>query len=366
MLTTSNSISDSVVRKKINGINVIYLKVPYDQKMNIFERFLSFLKFMVLSTYHAYKIKNIDLVVATSTPLSVGFPAFFLNKINKLPYIFEVRDLWPEVPIQMGAIKNKLIINILRYAEKTIYKNSIHVVALSPGMIEGVLKCGISTEKTSLIPNMAKIDLFYQRKINYDRVFSFSLKKESFKVIHFGSIGIANGCMYIIEAAKLLKNNPDIEFVFIGGGAAENELSIECQNHNLNNVHFLGNHPLKSVSEIVNFCDVSIVSFKDLPILYTNSPNKLFDSLSAGRPIILNSNGWTRKLVEKNKCGFYVDPSCPNQLADKIVFLKNNPALKEKMGKMSRKLAEEKYDKNILCANFTNVIKKIQSVQKLP
>jgi len=97
MLTTSNSISDSIVRKKISGIDVIYLKVLYDQKMSVFLRFISFLKFMVLSTYHAYKIKNIDLVIATSTPLSVGFPAFFLNKIKKLPYIFEVRDLWPEV-----------------------------------------------------------------------------------------------------------------------------------------------------------------------------------------------------------------------------------------------------------------------------
>ena len=172
--------------------------------------------------------------------------------------------------------------------------------------------------------------------------------------------------MYIIEAAKLLKNNPNIEFIFIGGGSAEKELSNECHIHNLNSVHFLGNHPLKSVSEIVNFCDVSIVSFKDLPILYTNSPNKLFDSISAGKPIILNSNGWTRKLVEKNKCGFYVDPNWPNQLADKIVFLKNNRVLKEEMGKMSRKLAEEKYDKNILCAKFANVIKKIENVQKLP
>ena len=194
MLTTSNSISDSIVRKKISGIDVIYLKVLYDQKMSVFLRFISFLKFMVLSTYHAYKIKNIDLVIATSTPLSVGFPAFFLNKIKKLPYIFEVRDLWPEVPIQMGAIKNKLIINILRYVEKAFYKYSIHIVALSPGMIEGVLKCGVSEEKTSLIPNMARTVVLSKK--NYDRILSFGLKKESFKVIHLDqSELLMNVCM---------------------------------------------------------------------------------------------------------------------------------------------------------------------------
>lgn len=362
MLTTSSSISRNIEMKSIDGIDVVYLKIPYDQKMGLLRRLMSFLQFMYRSTYHAFKLKNIDLVIATSTPLTVGFPALLLNKIKKIPYLFEVRDLWPEVPIQMGAIKNKFFILALKWFEKTIYKNSIHIVALSPGMLDGVLDQGISIEKTSLISNMAKIDAFWSRKKDEHLIKKFGLNKASFKIIHFGSIGEANGTMYIIEAAKLLRENLEIEFVFIGVGSSEQELVEECDKFKLNNVYFLGNHPMKLVSEIVNFCDVSVVTFKDLPILNTNSPNKLFDSLSAGKPIIVNSNGWTKDLVEDNKCGFYVDPKSPKDFVNKILFLKKNNLKKENMGILSRKLAEEKYDKKILCKNFADVVKKIKYV----
>ena len=97
---------------------------------------------------------------------------------------------------------------------------------------------------------------------------------------------------------------------------------------------------------------MSIVSFKDLPILYTNSPNKLFDSLSAGKPIIVNSAGWTKRLVEENSCGYYVNPNKPSELADKILFLQSHPEVLKQQGLASRRLAETKYDKSILCKQF--------------
>src|SRR5690606_33042037 len=114
--------------------------------------------------------------------------------------------------------------------------------------------------------------------------------------------------------------------------------------------------PMKETSEIVNFCDVSLVSFKDLPILYTNSPNKLFDSLSAGKPIIVNSAGWTKDLVEEQECGIYVDPSKPQELINAIKELQANPEKFRLMGERSRKLAETKFDKTILCKKFVEII----------
>jgi glycosyltransferase involved in cell wall biosynthesis len=116
---------------------------------------------------------------------------------------------------------------------------------------------------------------------------------------------------------------------------------------------------MKDVSEIVNFSDVSMISFLDLPILYTNSPNKLFDSLSAGKPIIVNSAGWTKSIAEDYHCGFYANPKYPQELADKILFLKNNPNTASKMGVNSRRLAKEVYDKSILCKQFVKVIKDV-------
>src|SRR5690606_12497958 len=122
------------------------------------------------------------------------------------------------------------------------------------------------------------------------------------------------------------------------------------------NVHFLGNFPMEETSDIVNLCDLSIVSFADIPILYTNSPNKLFDSLSAGKPIIVNSAGWTKELVERYKCGFYVDPSNPQDLVDKIKMLQKDLTIVSEMGNRARWLAENKFDKDLLCKEFVRIV----------
>jgi glycosyltransferase involved in cell wall biosynthesis len=359
IITSSNKIGQNKEIKNIDGIKVIYIKVPYNQKMNVFYRLVSFVRFMLKSTYEALKVKNIDLVIATSTPLTIGFPALVIKKIKKIPYLFEVRDLWPEVPIQMGALKNKLLVKLALTFEKKIYENSKHIVALSPGMKEGIHKRKISNSKITVIPNMSKINEFWPREKNTELIKKLGLQVNSFKIIHFGSIGLANGVFTIIETAKLLNNNTEIEIIFIGGGSQETVMKKKCEQYNLKNVFFLGEFPMKTTSEIVNFCDVSIVSFLDLPILYTNSPNKLFDSLSAGKPIIVNSAGWTKDLVEGNECGLYVDPNNPNDLVEKIYYLKSNNEILTKMGRKSRELAQNKYDKEILSEKFVQVINSI-------
>ena len=355
MLTTSSSIQEKIVHKTIDGIEVIYLKVPYNQNMSIMARVKSFVNFMIKSTRLALKVKNVDLVLATSTPLTVGFPALVLKKLRKIPFIFEVRDLWPEVPIQMGGLNNKLLQKLAVNFEKSIYKNAKHIVALSPGMAAGVLKYE-PQEKVSMIPNMAKIDAFWPREKNKQLQMELGLRTDSFKLIHFGALGIANGAMSIIRGAEKLKEDTSIEFIFIGGGSTEEELKNYCQKHQLKQVHFLGRFPMEETSEIVNFCDVSMVSFKDLPILYTNSPNKLFDSLSAGKPIIVNSAGWTKEMVEKHNCGVYVNPHQPTALAQAIKSLQADDTLKNEMAKNARKLAETTYDKSILCDQYVSLI----------
>ena len=359
---TMISSKDSKDKKKevinIDGIQVVYLNEKYDQKMSILRRLKSFLGFVWKILLEAKRYKNTDLVIATSTPLTIGIPALFLKWFRKTPYVFEVRDLWPEVPIQMGAIRNSLLIKLTKLFEKTIYKNAIHVIALSPGMQAGVVKY-ISKDRTSMIPNMAKKDEFWPREKNFELGKKLGLNSSSFKIIHFGALGIANGANTIVDSAKLLKGDDTVEFLFVGGGATEEQLQKECQENNLSNVKFLGRFPMKELSEIVNLSDVSIVSFKDLPILYTNSPNKMFDSLSAGKPIIVNSAGWTKDIVEKYNCGYYVNPNNPEELVEKIKFLQRNPQTIIQMGTNARKLAEEKYDKSILSKQFAGIIEDI-------
>jgi len=358
MIAGNQNITQKKEVKMIDGIRVIYLKVPYSNNMGILQRFWSFVRFMFGSTQVALKQKDVDLVIATSTPLTIGFPALVLNYFKKTPYLFEVRDLWPEVPIQMGGLKNPLLKKLAIAFEERIYKKAKHIVALSPGMEDGVIAAGIPSEKVSMIPNMAKIDKFWPRNINSEVYEKFNLKKNSFKVIHFGAMGLANGLEYIINTANELKkqNINDVDFILLGDGAVKEKLEAEVKTQKLSSVFFLGKFPMNETSEIVNACDVSLVTFANLPILATNSPNKLFDSLSAGKPIIVNSNGWTKKMVEKHECGFYVNATKPNELAELLLQIKSQKPLLEKMSQNARKLAEAKYDKSILCKEFADVV----------
>lgn len=341
-----------------DGIDVIYINNYYNNSQTKLQKVWSFVKFIFQSISVAAKEKDVDLVYATSTPLTIGAVALALRTLKGWRYVFEVRDLWPEFPIQVGAVKNPVLIWLLRKFEKRIYKRSEHVVALSPGMQEGVIKAGTPIEKTSMIPNMSKPDIFYPHEMNMDVVKQFNIDLTKFNVIHFGMLAVANGLEYIIKAAIELKNRGDnsIQFLFMGEGAMQPMLEEMVKANGLHNVRFLGNHRVGVVAEVTNCCDASITSFKNLPILATNSPNKLFDSLSAGKPIIVNSAGWTKDMVEKEGCGFFVDPEKPEMLAEKLLEIKENKPLLQKWGENARRLSVEVYDKSKLSAQVANVL----------
>src|SRR5690554_6457205 len=185
MITAGSNQTEKRKEVTIDGIKVIYLKEAYSQDMSVSTRLKAFLGFVWKSITEARKQKNIDLVIATSTPLTVGITALYMKWFKKVSFVFEVRDLWPDVPIQMGAFKSSLIIKPTRWFEITIYKIAEHVIALSPGTQDGVVKY-IPKEKTTMIPNTAKMDEFWTREINYELMEKLGLKRDSFKIIHLG------------------------------------------------------------------------------------------------------------------------------------------------------------------------------------
>lgn len=345
-----------IKRENIDGIDVISIKNSYSNNMGSLRRIWSFLKFLLISTFVVYREKHVDLVFASSTPLTVAFPALVKRFLQRVPYIFEVRDLWPEAPIQLGFIRNPLLIRFLRWFEKTTYRKAEHVIALSPGMVEGVTKY-ISKERVSMIPNMAKIDEFWPREKSAEVNDKYGISNDSFKLVYFGAMGVANGIDYLIREILQLDGQgiENIEFIFVGSGAKQKDLEELSDKLKSIKLVVLDRQPMKEVSAIVNNSDVSICTFSEMPILKTNSPNKLFDTLSAGKPSIVNSDGWTKEIVEQQICGFYVNPSKPGELGEKILFLRNNQHVCEMMGKNARRLAEKEFDKSILCKQVVSV-----------
>ena len=357
MITGSNKNHPDSAIEHVDGIEVHYIKNEYNNYMSALSRIKSFISFMFKAIGEGCRQKDVDLVFATSTPLTTGAVAIALKWLKGWKYVFEVSDLWPEALIQEG-VDNPVVMWALRLLEKMSYRKAEHVISLSPGMEEGVLKVGISKSKSTMIPNMAKPDKFYPRSPSPEIMAKFDIDIHKFNIIHFGSMGASNGLGYIVNAAKVAQERgaDDLNFVFLGDGSTQPMLKDMVKGYGLRNVQFLGDHGMEVVSEIVNCCDASIVSFNNVPILATNSPNKLFDSLSAGKPVIVNSSGWTKDLVEKDNCGFFVDPDNPNDLVDKLLEVKDNKELLKQWGENSRRLSLEVYDKSLLSAKVANVL----------
>ena len=357
MITGSSKAHPETSIENIDGIEVHYIKNAYSNNMGAGARIKSFIKFMLKAIKEGKKQKEIDLVFATSTPLTTGAVALALKTIKGWKYVFEVRDLWPEALIQEG-VNNPIVVWMLRLLEKMSYEKAEHVISLSPGMEEGVLKVGTPKYKSTMVPNMSKPDKFFPHAPSDEIIRKFGIDVSKFNVIHFGSMGASNGLGYIVEAAKVAHDRGinDLNFIFLGYGSTEPILKQMVRNYGLDNVQFLGNHPMDTVSEIVNCCDASITSFNNVPILATNSPNKLFDSLSAGKPIIVNSAGWTKDLVEKDDCGFFVDPEHPEDFIQKLVRYKDDEATLNRWSKNARMLSEKVFDKNILSAKVADVL----------
>src|SRR5690554_1687626 len=254
MITANKHQKEAVKEYDADGIKVVSYGIFYNQSMSVKDRLKSFTDFMIQSTRYAFNhSKEYDFFFATSTPLTVGIPALLAKWFKKKKYIFEVRDLWPEVQIQMGAFKNPLIIKLTRWLEKTIYKNAEHVIALSPGMQDGVVKY-IPIEKTSMIPNMSKIDKFWPREKDYELMKKIGLNNDCLKVIHFGALGEANGIDTVVKSAALL-HEYKIQFLFLGAGSTEERLKKTIKENDIKNILFHDRTPMELTSAIVNCCD---------------------------------------------------------------------------------------------------------------
>lgn len=348
----------------IDGIHVIAIKNSYSNYMSNIRRIFSFFSFLILASIKGIFTRKYDIVYATSTPLTVGVPALIMKLIKRTPFVFEVRDLWPEAPIQMGAIKSKPLIHILKILERSIYRHAEHVVALSPGMKEGVIKENTPKTKISMIPNSCDLDLFNNSKVpEIDFRDKYNLQ-DDFVVIHPGSMGKANGLQYILEAAFELKRmgNNTVKILLTGDGQTRPLLEKYCKDNELENVIFTGNVAKKKMPDLLGATDITITSFANIPILATNSPNKFFDSLAAGKPIIVNSNGWTKDIVNNHQVGFYVDPENPSELANLLDALSKDHSELKGMGLRSRRLAESKFDRNKLAKELETVL--INSAKK--
>ncbi|MDX1904038.1 MAG: glycosyltransferase family 4 protein [Thermonemataceae bacterium] len=323
-------------KEQLEGIVVHYLPVSYQQNMFFWRRLIAFLSFFMKAFFLALRTRY-DKIYATSTPLSIGFLAFLLKKIKKNNYIFEVRDLWPLVPIEMGFIKNNFLKKILFFLERKVYENAEKIVVLSPTMQKYVEE-KVPFKEVVAIPNMSDCDFFQPIHKPHIR----------FRILYFGSIGLANKVEDFVELAV---ENPYIDF-FLAGEGSHLAFILE-KAKNLSNFSYLGKKNKVEIKELLQEIDAFFVSFANYKSLETSSPNKFFDGIAAGKMCITQTKGWLKELIEQEKCGFYVANS--QEFAEKIRnFLENEKKLLFYQNN-ARKVAEKYFEKNKLCTEIVNL-----------
>jgi glycosyltransferase involved in cell wall biosynthesis len=344
-------------KENVDGIEVHYLPIPYDNRFGFYKRSLSFVRFVYNAVQLTGKLKDIDLCYAISVPLTIGIAARKIQSRFKIPFLFEVGDLWPEAPIQMGFIKNSLLQNFLYKLEKKIYTSAKAIVALSTAIESEVKKKAVG-KSVHLIPNMSDTEFFTPEAKHSSLVKKFNVEGK-FVVSYIGAIGVANGLEYMLECARVSSEaRLAVHFILCGDGAVLDHLKNEVTRLKLDNFSIIPFQTRDGVKEILNVTDAAFISYKPVPVLETGSPNKYFDGLASGKMIIVNFGGWIRNEIESNQCGIYVDPFNPHDFAQRISsFLKNEKLLK-KYQEAARLLAEEKYSRKILSEKFYHLLAK--------
>jgi glycosyltransferase involved in cell wall biosynthesis len=344
-----------VQRQTIDGIEVVVVGTRYSNKQSYLRRIVSFLSFMFFSVYVGLGIKKVDAIYATSTPLTVGIPAMILKFLKRVPFVFEVRDQWPEIPIELGIIKSRILIIILLWLEKTIYRNSSRIIALSPGQADGIRKVLADHKEITVIPNSSDTDVF-RPGIDGSAVRKQYGWADKFVLLHAGAMGTVNHLDFIIDAAERLKDHDDILFVLIGEGKQKSALQYRVSQLGLTNVQISSAVPKHKLAEVLAAADVGLVIIGDFPIIEHNSANKFFDSLSAGKPVLLNYSGWQRKILEENAAGLGCQLCNMDEFVEKVLYLNSHRQESLDMGRNARDLAKTEFSRDRWAAKALDLI----------
>ena len=341
------------------GIQVNWLPVPYSNRMGFRERIRAFFQFALRSAQHAAAL-DADIVFATSTPLTIALPAVYAARRRKVPMVFEVRDLWPEMPIAMGALQSPLQIRAARALESWAYRHAVAVVALSPGMKQGVVDAGYSARQVAVIPNSSDNQEF---AFDAEAAQRFRAARpwlgDKPLLIYAGTFGRVNGVGYAVELAKaLLTLGSDIRLLLVGDGGERDAVIEQARAAGVyeRNLFFETKMTKREIPALFSAATMGSSLFIDLPEMRVNSANKFFDTLAAGKPILLNYGGWMHDLVAAHGCGIAAWGRSIEEIAQELHQRLHDHEWLEKAGAASCHLAETHFDRDVLAKQLDQVL----------
>lgn len=336
------------------GISIIRSYTYSALHRSFFHRVISFLSFMFSSFITGLQVKNVDLVWGTSPPIFQAGTAWAIARLKGIPFVLEIRDLWPAFAIGVGVLNNRLLIQAAEAYERFLYSHADVVVVNSPGFVEHVAQRG--AKRVELVPNGADTSMF-DPEID-DTAFreNYNLG-DQFIAMYAGAHGMSNDLGILLQAADLLRLRNDILVVLLGDGKDKLDLIYQAQALKLDNVRFLPPVPKTSMPAALAAANVCIAILKPIPEYKTVYPNKVFDYMAAGRPVILAIQGVIQEVVDNAKGGICVPPGNPESIAKAIAQLADDPELSQRLGVNGRSYVVEHFNRQVVALRLEMILR---------
>lgn len=348
-------------RGVVDGIDVIEFDLNYANDMGVLRRMGVFVKYAFSSIGVALR-EPADVVFASTTPLTAGIPGIFSRFLKRKPFVFEVRDLWPELPRAMG-LRNPLLLGAMSVLEWISYRSADRLVGLSPGIVEGIARRGVAKERIAMVPNGCDMDLFARSEHAWR---SETVRDDQLLAVFSGTHGLANGLDAVLDAAAVLKarGRDDIRIALVGQGREKPRLVQRAREEQLDAVLFLDPVPKTRLSGLLAGADLGLQTLRNLPAFYFGtSPNKFFDYIAAGLPVLNNYPGWLAGLITEQDCGFAVPPDNPQAFADALIAAADDRAALHSRGDRAKALAADQFDRAKLSREWVSWVTGAARVQ---
>ena len=339
----------------IGGIHVRRAHMISSIHRSFVWRIIAFISFMFSSVAVALEADEIDIVMGTSPPLFQVASAWVVAAIRRKPLLVEIRDLWPDFAIDMGVLKNPVLIWLARRLESFLYGRADHILVNSPAYREYLLERGLTADRISFIPNGVDPTMFDPAEDG--RALREELGLEGkFVAVYTGAIGPANDIPTLVRAAEHLHEDDDFRLLIVGDGKARPEVERLIAAKGLTNVILTGPRPKSQMQQVLGAADVCVATLQPIPMFAMTYPNKVFDYLAAGRPIVLGIDGVVREVVEDAKAGVFATPGDDSAIADAIAGLKADRRAASEMGLRGREYVTRNFNRRQHAAEFLTLV----------
>lgn len=329
---------------------------------SFFHRVISFLSFMISSFFTALTVRRVDLVWGTSPPIFQAGTSWLLAAVRRAPFVFEVRDLWPAFAVEVGVLRSRVLIRAAEAFERFLYRRANLVIVNSPGFVSHVTERG--ARRVEVVPNGSDTSMFTPGNVGSKFRQEHSLDGK-FILLYAGAHGLSNDLGIVLEAASELGDMPEIAFVLVGDGKEKPQLEARAQEMGLKNVIFLPPVPKMKMPDVLAAADACLAILKPIPLYGTVFPNKVFDYMAAGRPVILAMTGVIRAVVESAQAGIPIDPGDPLALANAVRYLAAHPEESQKMGMNGRRCVQEQYDRQVIGEKLACILEELLKSNKV-